>query len=444
MRNFSQHNNQDTVPPRTTTVACLLLVCCIIPTSKFITALAQLKINTSLQLRMYLNLLLATLVTCEVVAFSPTTNIKSTFRRQHPQANANYHATSTSLSESSVTTGFKPVFDFTGSTSKDDKEKSVASFERIDDAIMGGISLSALKDVPGEDYASWSGVCRTDGGGFCGMRTKPFKESLDANGQDGVFINCKLNSDDEPGRRMWKLTVRTDSSRGEMVYQAQFDLAEAITASRENRDDWAHVKVPFDSFQLVRGPRLIPDGPKLDVTGGIYQIGMTLSKFKMSVNTSVLEDFRPGFFDMHIQSIGFYKDQEQTETVTGSLNVPDTLSKKEAESKRPLPLKILLPVAKLLFSETANRRKSAMKILREKRKMSRAAAILFGIRNRRKRIGLIPSLFKTTSILVVDSARSVLKNVLKVVFLYPLRLFGLIVRNTKKMLGMKVKPSLRE
>lgn len=399
---------------------------------------------------MFRSIVLAVLITSQVVAFSPTTNIKNpSFRRQN-LPNAKYHTTSTtSLSESSsVATDFKPIFDFTGASGKEAKEKSVASFERIDDAIMGGISLSALKDAPDEDYARWSGVCRTDGGGFCGMRTLPFKQSLDATGQDGVFIDCKLSSDDEPEKRMWKLTVRTDTSRGEQVYQAQFDLAEATAASRAKGDDWAHVIVPFDDFQLVRGPRLIPDGPKLDLSGGIFQIGMTLSKFKIAVNTTTLDDFRPGFFDLHIQRIGFYKNGEQSEAVPASdaraISIPDTLTKKEAEKKRPLPLRILLPVAKLLFSEKANRRKSAMNILREKRNLSRLGAILFGIKFRKNSIGLIPSLMKTASIIGVDSARTLAKTSLRVIFLYPLRLFGLVVRNVKKMLGMKVKPSLRE
>jgi hypothetical protein len=54
---------------------------------------------------------------------------------------------------------YQPVFNF--STIEDD---AVSKFERIDDAIMGGISLSSLKQLPGEDFARWSGVCRLDGG----------------------------------------------------------------------------------------------------------------------------------------------------------------------------------------------------------------------------------------------------------------------------------------
>ena len=287
------------------------------------------------------------------------------------------------------------------------------------------------------------------------MRTLPFKTSpLNATNQDGVYLDCRLASDDEADRRIWKMTVRTDSSRGEMVYQAQFDLKQAMVDAKENQKDscddgnvWARVMVPFDSFQLVRGPRLIPDGPKLDVSGGIYQIGMTLSKFKIAMNTTELENFRPGYFDLHIQRIGFYNDKD-----TGSKDsyakrthvIPDTLSKKEAEGKRPLLLKMLLPIAKLLFSEEANRRISAMNILREKRNMSRAKAILYGIKLRRNAMGLMPSIAKTLGILTVDASRTVVKTALKIVLLYPLQLVGATSRMVKKMLGIKVKPSLRE
>lgn len=350
---------------------------------------------------------------------------------------------------------FKPVFDFT----LDDittKQQSAASFERIDDAIMGGISLSSLRDVPDKDYASWSGVCRTDGGGFCGMRTLPFKDSpLNATGQDGVYLDCNLASDDEAERRIWKLTVRTDSSRGEMVYQSQFDLKQAIkNAKKQNTEDnndtdvWARVMVPFDKFQLVRGPRMIPDGPPLDVSGGIYQIGMTLSKFVMNVNTTELENFRPGYFDLRIKRIGFYNSHDGGESnvsaSTGIASVPTTLSKEDAEKKRPLALRLLLPIAKLLFSEQANRRRSAMRILREERKLSRARAIMFGIKYRRDSMCLLKSLAKTASILSVDTFRAVTKNTLKIVLLYPIRLLGATIRAMKKAMGMKVKPSLRE
>lgn len=272
------------------------------------------------------------------------------------------------------------------------------------------------------------------------MRTLPFKEKLDVSNQDGVYVNCKLASDDEPERRVWKLTVRTDTSRGEQVYQAMFDLAKA-----SEDGSMTMVKVPFASFQLVRGPRLVPDGPPLDTKGGLFQLGMTMSKFKIGEMTTELENFRPGFFDLHLSEIGFYKDVPVEESSKAAVALaPDTLSKEEAAKKRPLPLRLLLPVAKIFFSETANRRKSAMNILREKRNMTRMQAILFGIKARRNSIGLLRSTAKTAGILGIDSARTVLKNFLKVVLIFPLKIVNKIIRSIKKALGMKVKPSMKE
>jgi hypothetical protein len=342
---------------------------------------------------------------------------------------------------------FSPIFDFT-LTNVTTKEKSASSFERIDDAIMGGISTSSLRDVPTKPFASWSGICRTDGGGFCGTRTLPFEMPLNATGHDGIYLDAWLASDDEADRRMWKMTVRTDSSRGEQVYQAQFDLAKAMSEAKQRddqeEDKWARVFVPFDSFQLVRGPRLVPDGPKLDVSGGLFQIGMTMSKFKIAVNTTEIDNFRDGFFNVHIQKMGFYTNDDTAASTVTQGTVPDTLTKEQADKKRPMIIKLLLPVAKVFFSEQANRRRSAMKILRQKRNMSRAKAILFGIKLRKGSMGTFSSIMKIASILSVDSFRSVVGTTLRFALVYPLRLIGVIVRTIKKALGMKVKVPLRE
>jgi len=99
---------------------------------------------------------------------------------------------------------------------------------------------------------------------------------------DGFYVSCRLASDKEPERRVWKLTTRTKSDRGELLYQAPFNFT---TTS----DDWTIFKVPFDSFKYVRGPRMIPDGPPLDTNKGLYQIGMTMSKFVFGANTTELE-----------------------------------------------------------------------------------------------------------------------------------------------------------
>lgn len=224
-----------------------------------------------------------------------------------------------------------PIFDFSANTTE-----TISKFDRIDDAIMGGISTSVLREVSGNDYATWAGVCRIDGGGFCGFRTLPFVTPINVSAADGIFVDCRLVSDDEPERRVWKMTVRTESGyRGEQVYQAEFDMPKKPM----DENGWNRIYVPFEKFQLVRGPRLVMDGPSLDVTNGLFQIGFTMSKFKIGYNTTEIDNFRPGYFDLQIEKIGsFANNYVASGDLLSVVNV-ETESKEIVKKKRPIMLK---------------------------------------------------------------------------------------------------------
>jgi hypothetical protein len=73
-------------------------------------------------------------------------------------------------------------------------------------------------------------------------------------------------------------------------------------------------------------------------------------------------------------------------------------------------------------STNSQRRKQAMKLLQTKRGLSRFAAILFGLRYRAASFGWLPSIAKGLSIVAADTTRTILKLVLKVGLLYPIRL----------------------
>lgn len=312
--------------------------------------------------------------------FATTTRISWSFPAvsSSPHRILDRYASTLALSSSSETASLEPtyqaVFDFA-------KPTTVNGFDRIDDVIMvrsgalrclvrmrivdylttdttlfiihqGGVSTSTLQSATDDAYARWFGNCRVDGGGFCGIRTLPFVEPLRVAGTDaspsdggGFYLVARLASDDEPQRRVWKMTTRVKPDRGELLYQARYHLERASP----DAEGWSRVQVPFDSFQLVRGPRTIPDGPPLNVTGGIYQIGMTLSKFELGANVSELENFRPGFFELQIKEIGVYTKREDNQQ--DGVSKPRVLSKDEAQKKRPLFLKLVLPVSKAFFTE---------------------------------------------------------------------------------------------
>lgn len=181
--------------------------------------------------------------------------------------------------------------------------------------------------------------------GFCGTRTLPFEKPIEVGeGAEGIYLECRLTSDEEPDRRVWKVATRVEQSRGEQLYQAMFKLNQ--TASQ---NEWIRAQIPFSSFRQVRGPRLVEDAPALDVSNGLFQVGLSLSKFMISNNVTEVPNFRPGFFELQIKEIGFYGRPTKEKL---DVTVPATRSKSEIAKKRPLLLKILLPLTKVFFSET--------------------------------------------------------------------------------------------
>mmetsp|Transcript_103693 Transcript_103693/g.278622 ORF Transcript_103693/g.278622 Transcript_103693/m.278622 type:complete len:423 (-) Transcript_103693:106-1374(-) len=266
-----------------------------------------------------------------------------------------------------------PIYDF-----RADAEGAVAKFERIDDVIMGGMSKSALVVSGASDgaaaLASWRGLVRTEGGGFCGQRTRPFDKPLDLSGFDGLYISCALASDADAARRVWKLSLRMEESRGEVIYQAQY-IPPVGTPEV--------VYVPFSAFRLVRGPIAVPGAPSISNTSAVFQIGFTCSKFIIDTRMTQLEDFRNGTFQLDIGEIGAFASEASSAEVPASasastappasstaaeaLQAPGALSEREAKKKQPFLVRaLLLPLFGLLFSEAGRRRRRAAAILRER------------------------------------------------------------------------------
>lgn len=297
------------------------------------------------------------------------------------------------------------------------EEDAVSNFDRIDDAIMGGISLSAIRQMPGEDFARWSGICRTDGGGFCGTRTLPFKTPLQVGNAEGIYILCRLTSDDEPERRVWKVTTRSEQSRSEQLYQSMFELP------KPTNNDWSLVKINFKDFVQVRGPRVVENGPPLDTKNGIFQIGLVLSKFMISNDGTTVDNFRDGYFELQVQEIGVFKNGDAVSPIEFS----GTLEKKEADKKKPVMLKILTPVAKLLFSEKRRRRASAVRILK-KRGFTRLQRIKYSLDLRVRRNGWPLAIAQAIGNVVQDTIRLALFWSLRLTLVYPISLIRKSIR----------------
>jgi hypothetical protein len=177
--------------------------------------------------------------------------------------------------------------------------------------------------------------------GFCGARTLPFEGPLKVGDAEGLYLQCRLTSDEEPERRVWKVTTRSEQSRGEQLYQAMFEMP------KTRDDEWSTVKIPFSSFVQVRGPRMVEGGAPLNTTAGLFQIGISLSKFQIGKNVTEIENFRPGYFELQLKEIGVYKADKMDLAVAS----PNTLPKEVVAKNRPFVLKILFPIVKIFFSE---------------------------------------------------------------------------------------------
>lgn len=181
-----------------------------------------------------------------------------------------------------------PIFTLRGTA----REASLGFFERVDDQIMGGISQSALI-ASADDCASFTGIVRTDGGGFCGTRTRLFSSPLSLGLHSGIYLRARGD-----GKR-YKINVRTNEVVGELVYQAAF--LPPVSAG------FSTIRIPFTAFRLVKRSQPVPDGPPLDPKR-IFQLGFVLSRFGFG-EEDYNDAFAAGPFRLDLEEIGAYRDQ---------------------------------------------------------------------------------------------------------------------------------------
>lgn len=238
---------------------------------------------------------------------------------------------------------------------------------------MGGVSSSRLALDPEDGGASFEGRIRSEGGGFCGQRMRLLSQPIDLSTSDGMYLECAIPKASEdaidPSRRVWKMAVRTKQDRGEVVYQQAF-TPPAVGAGRQV------VRLPFDGFRLVRGPRLVPGVPPLtpEQVNETYQVSIVVSKFCVSETGEALAGFEEGPFCLKLYSVGTYGTGA---SATPELSLPSALTEAEQRAAAPPLVKLLRPLLGLLFGENNRRRAAATKLL-EARGSSRLAQAKLG------------------------------------------------------------------
>jgi hypothetical protein len=82
-----------------------------------------------------------------------------------------------------------------------------------------------------------------------------------------------------------------------------------------------------------------------------------------------------------------------------------------------------------------------MKILRNRRGMSRPVAILFGLKSRARSYGAIRSVAKTLAILAADAFRGTALVSVRLAFIYPVKFVQKIIKSITSLLRPKPKAS---
>lgn len=139
-----------------------------------------------------------------------------------------------------------------------DTAASVTDFAPIDDRVMGGRSVSRLRQDPAGHAVFEGDVSLSDGGGFASVRSRPLPM-----GHAGASLLCVEVFGD--GKR-YKLNLRTDALWDGVAYQAVFQPVPGA---------WQVMRLPLASFAATRRGRPVLNAPDLE-RDRLCQLGLTI------------------------------------------------------------------------------------------------------------------------------------------------------------------------
>jgi uncharacterized protein YbjT (DUF2867 family) len=177
------------------------------------------------------------------------------------------------------------LFDFTN-PSQDIKE----IWGAVDDVVMGGVSESSIRLIP--DAALFSGnVSTANSGGFVSVRTRNLEVPLNLSAYDGIELRVKGD-----GNR-YKFIIRSEEKWDGVGYCYSFDTVYNIPVT---------VRIPFADLIPVFRAKTLKDYAPFDPSR-TTSFQLMLSKFEYDGGLNPV--FKPGFFQLQIESIQAYSDR---------------------------------------------------------------------------------------------------------------------------------------
>ena len=157
-----------------------------------------------------------------------------------------------------------------------DTPGSVSGWRAIDDAVMGGISSSAISYVPGNGAVFSGFVSLANNGGFASVRSPSFAAL-----RDGGALMLTVRGDG----KCYKFSVRTDAAFDGVSYQAAFQPPPG---------EWVVVRLAAADFRPKWRGRTVDNASPLD-PARTRQLGLLIADrqagtFRLEVGAIELAD----------------------------------------------------------------------------------------------------------------------------------------------------------
>lgn len=137
--------------------------------------------------------------------------------------------------------------------------ESAASWQLINDGVMGGLSIGTLRSEP-QGYAVFEGeVSFENNGGFASVRCLPREFGIA--GAEALLIEVLGDG------KVYKLNLRTDDSFDGVNYQARFHPPAGV---------WSVSRLATADFLPTWRGRPVPDAPPLELSR-LRQIGLMIA-----------------------------------------------------------------------------------------------------------------------------------------------------------------------
>jgi len=165
----------------------------------------------------------------------------------------------------------------------DFSNESAASWQIVNDSVMGGISRSALR-MHDDGYAIFSGtVSLENNGGFASVRTQA-QSPVDLSAFDGLSVHVFGDG------KTYNLRLRT--VRNGQPTRYSYEAGFTTTAG-----EWETHKLAYSDFKLIFRGRDVQGNPELN-SDAIFEIGF------------MIKDGQEGAFELSVRKLAVYRNPD--------------------------------------------------------------------------------------------------------------------------------------